>query len=223
MKELPESLKKRQELQRQQTVNKVLYAIDDLEREGYKIRVKDLIEYTGLARSTFSKDHVRQVLIEKNIAEVKEGDEKSVKTKTNKKTRIGKILSVNASHLLETTHTFEELSTTVRIVIGDINIIRGRRDLQFQFVNNRPVENKNINFHINNVCRLIFPPAKFPAFCLFIDLPAENVDVNIHPTKREVKLNDEQKLCSMIRNLTEQLLMNSGQAKQAANRPNSDK
>jgi len=91
LKALPESLKKRQELQRQQTINKVLHAIDELEREGYKIRVKDLIEYTGLARSTFSKAHVRQVLIDKNIVEVKEGDEKSVRTKRNKKTRIGNL------------------------------------------------------------------------------------------------------------------------------------
>ncbi len=91
MKELPEPLRKRQELQRQQTVNKVLHAIDDLEREGYKVRVKDLIEYTGLARSTFSKGHVRQLLIDKKIVKGKDGDEKSVKNKTNEKTRIGNL------------------------------------------------------------------------------------------------------------------------------------
>jgi hypothetical protein len=91
MKELPESLKMRQKLQIQQTINTVLHAIGDLEREGYKIRVKDLIEYTGLARSTFSKAHVRQVLIDKKIVKGKDGDDKSVKTKTNKKTRIGNL------------------------------------------------------------------------------------------------------------------------------------
>jgi len=91
LKELPESLKKRQELQRQQTINKVLHAIDDLEREGYKIRVKDLIDYTGLARATFSKAKVRQVLIDKNILKVKEGDENSTKIKTSKKIRIGNL------------------------------------------------------------------------------------------------------------------------------------
>lgn len=91
MKELPESLKKRQELQRQRTINKVLHAINDLEREGYKIRVKDLIECTGLARSTFSKAHVRRVLIDKKIVKGKDGDETSVRVKTNKKTRIGNL------------------------------------------------------------------------------------------------------------------------------------
>jgi hypothetical protein len=68
-----------------------LHAIHELEREGYKIKVKDLVERTGLARSTFSKVHVRRILIEKKIVEGKEGDQKTKKAKTNKKTRIGNL------------------------------------------------------------------------------------------------------------------------------------
>ncbi|MFT5169664.1 MAG: DNA mismatch repair protein MutL [Lysobacterales bacterium] len=197
---------------------------------GTIIDVKELFFNTP-ARKKFLKSNTAELnqilnvfipycLLQENTRFLLKNDDKviiDVTATDDKKARIGKVLNLDASHLLETTHTFEELNTTVHLIIGNINIVRGRRDLQFQFVNGRPVENKNISFHINNVCRLIFPPAKFPSFCVFIDLPAENVDVNIHPTKREVKLSDEQRLCSMVRNLTENLLMNNGQAKQAAN------
>lgn len=59
---LPQGLSEKQELQRQQTINKVLRAIDDLQSQGCKLSIKNLIDYTGLSRSTFSKPHVRKVL-----------------------------------------------------------------------------------------------------------------------------------------------------------------
>lgn len=138
-----------------------------------------------------------------------------VKETEDKRERVAKTLNLKKEHMLKTQHTFKDENVSIELIIGDINISRGRRDLQFIFVNNRPVENKNINFHVNNIARLIYPPNKFPAFCLYITLPPENVDVNIHPTKREVKLKDEQKICTMIRNLTENVLMTAGQVKQA--------
>jgi len=51
----------KQELQRQESVNKVLRAIHELSNEGANIRIKDLIERTGLARSTplFSNCYIR--------------------------------------------------------------------------------------------------------------------------------------------------------------------
>lgn len=71
MGELPKALAQRQERQRQQSVNLVLRAITELSAEGHKIRIKDIIEYTGLSRSIFCKPHIRQILIDKGICKAK--------------------------------------------------------------------------------------------------------------------------------------------------------
>lgn len=68
---IPKELENRQEQIRNETINIVLRAIVDLEKEGLKPRIKDLIEYTRLSRSTFSKKHVRNILIEKGIVIIK--------------------------------------------------------------------------------------------------------------------------------------------------------
>ena len=57
-----QGLCEKQELQRQQTINKVLRAIDDLKAQDCRLSIKNLTEYTGLSRSTFSKPHVRDLL-----------------------------------------------------------------------------------------------------------------------------------------------------------------
>jgi len=132
VKKIPEQLVKRQESQRQQTINKVLYAIDELEREGYRIKVKDLIERTGLARSTFSKTHIREILIQKCIIEMKEGDPKDRKSKTNKKTRIG-----NLKQELDRKETYiERLLEEKEVLKNECELLRGRLFLLMQKLQN---------------------------------------------------------------------------------------
>ncbi len=132
--------------------------------------------------------------------------------------RIAEALNLNEEHLLELSHTFEQEAITVRAVLGDINIHRSRRDMQFLFINNRPVFSKVLSFHLNQVYRLILPDGSFPFFALYIDMPAEDVDVNIHPTKREVKIRDEQSLATLLRHMCENALLSGGSAKQAVAR-----
>lgn len=137
----------------------------------------------------------------------------------NFKTRIAGTLNFEEKDLIEASHDFREQGISVHMVLGDINILRSRRDIQFIFVNNRPVQNKSVSFHMNNIYRLIFPQGSYPFFAVFIDVPAEDVDANIHPTKREVKIRDEQALCAILRQMTENALMTKGGAKQAKDTP----
>lgn len=91
MNKIPAHLLKKQEQQRQESINKVLRAISALEAEGYKIRIKDLIEYTGLSRSIFAKQHVRQLLIDKGICQKTQVSTTEYKPPTNKSTRISNL------------------------------------------------------------------------------------------------------------------------------------
>lgn len=78
---VPQSLKDKQELTRQQTINAVIKAIHELQEQGYVVKIKDLMEYTGLSRSTFGKVHVREVLERYDVVEKKEIKEERVDSK----------------------------------------------------------------------------------------------------------------------------------------------
>lgn len=90
MEKIPKKLAEKQEIQRQKTVNLVMRAIHDLKAEGYEIKIKNLIEYTNLSRSVFSKPHVRKVLAEAGIIKDAEADEIQKKT-TKKVTQISNL------------------------------------------------------------------------------------------------------------------------------------
>ncbi len=129
--------------------------------------------------------------------------------------RIAKALNLEKKYLLEAKQNSEEEGIEIHAVLGDINIQRINKDLQFFFINGRPVQSRNLSFHINQVYKLIFPEEFKPFFAICITIPSENVDVNVHPTKREVKIKDEYRLISFLRYLCEQTLMSYGKAKQA--------
>ncbi len=65
---LPKSLIEKQERTRNNTIEMVTNAIIELEAQGYSIKIRDLIEATGLSRSVFAKPHIRKVLVEYGIS-----------------------------------------------------------------------------------------------------------------------------------------------------------
>ena len=124
--------------------------------------------------------------------------------------RAAAALNVQMNHFLETDQEFVEEQIRVKMILGNINIQRPRRDLQFIFINDRPVESKNLSFNLNDVYKLIMPPGVYGAFIVNIALNPANVDVNIHPTKREVRIKDEAMLIRLLRRMTEYQLMHKG-------------
>ncbi|WP_097015347.1 DUF6262 family protein [Anaerocolumna aminovalerica] len=68
-KKLPEGLAKKQELQRQETINKVVRAISDIKAEERKVTITALTEFTGLSRSTFAKPHIWALLVEQGYVQ----------------------------------------------------------------------------------------------------------------------------------------------------------
>lgn len=126
---LPRVIEEKQEFQRQETMNKVLRAINDLSNEGGNIRIKDLIEYTGLSRSTFAKQHVRDILIDKGIVDSKK---ETSKIKTNKPTRISNLIKKaeeNESYI-------RKLKTEKEEYKNECELLRGRLFLLMQRLEN---------------------------------------------------------------------------------------
>jgi DNA mismatch repair protein MutL len=75
--------------------------------------------------------------------------------------------------------------------IGPPGVSRATRQDQHVFVNRRPVENRGINFALLEGYHTALMKGRYPVCCLFLETDPAEVDVNIHPAKREVKFHRE--------------------------------
>ena len=76
-------------------------------------------------------------------------------------------------------------------LMGAPGVSRSTRQDQHIFVNRRPVENRGINFALLEGYHTALMKGRYPVCCLFIEVDPAEVDVNIHPAKREVKFHHE--------------------------------
>ena len=76
-------------------------------------------------------------------------------------------------------------------LIGVPGVSRATRADQFVFVNRRPVENRGVNFALVEGYHTALMKGRYPVGCLFLEIDPAAVDVNIHPSKREVKFHRE--------------------------------
>ncbi len=90
-----------------------------------------------------------------------------------------------AKGLLPVEYTFE--SASVHGYITRPEKARGNRTMQNFFVNNRPVKNRMLSVAIEEACRGNIMVGKFPSCFLYLETDPAAVDVNVHPTKSEVK------------------------------------
>lgn len=74
-----------------------------------------------------------------------------------------------------------------------------KRGEQFFFVNNRFIKHNFLNHAVLNAFEGLIPPGSYPAYFLFLQVPPKSLDVNIHPTKTEVKFDNERDLYAIIR------------------------
>lgn len=75
---------------------------------------------------------------------------------------------------------------------------RSSTDLQYFFLNGRMVRDKLIQHAIRQAYDGILPVGRHAAYVLYIDLPATEVDVNVHPTKHEVRFQQSRKIHDFI-------------------------
>jgi DNA mismatch repair ATPase MutL len=75
--------------------------------------------------------------------------------------------------------------------MGAPGVSRATREDQHLFVNRRPVENRGLNFALLEGYHTALMKGRYPVCCLFIEVNPAEVDVNIHPAKREVKFHRE--------------------------------
>ena len=103
--------------------------------------------------------------------------------------------------------SFMEQAVPVERVAGDLALrgwvglptfSRSQTDLQYFFVNGRVIRDKLVAHAIKQAYRDVLFHGRHPAFVLFLDLDPARVDVNVHPTKHEVRFRDGREIHGFI-------------------------
>jgi DNA mismatch repair protein MutL len=92
---------------------------------------------------------------------------------------------------------------------------RTSRDAQFLFVNGRFVRDRLIGRALSEGYRSILPHGVYPVALLFIDVPLEEVDVNVHPAKTEVRFRRAAAVADSVREAVRAALASAGFAPSA--------
>ncbi|BDR69674.1 DNA mismatch repair protein MutL [Clostridium tetani] len=101
---------------------------------------------------------------------------------------------------LENISYFESHSDIISVYgyIGNAELSRGSRNNQSIFVNKRYIKSGLITAAIENAFKSFLTINKFPFFIIFIDIFPEYIDVNVHPTKTEIKFKEDKMVFSFV-------------------------
>jgi DNA mismatch repair protein MutL len=87
----------------------------------------------------------------------------------------------------------------LRGVISMPDRTRSNAKGQFYFVNGRFIRDKLLNHSVISAYRRLIEPRRFPYVVLFLNLPTEDVDINVHPSKMEVRFKDPSDIYALVR------------------------
>ncbi len=99
--------------------------------------------------------------------------------------------------LVPCNESWEEVS--MQGYIGKVDFVKKSRGEQFFFVNNRYIKSNYLNHAVVGAYEGLIPEGTFPFFVLFITIDPKHIDVNVHPTKTEIKFDDERSIYSLIK------------------------
>ncbi len=90
--------------------------------------------------------------------------------------------------------------------VGKPEIAKKTRGEQFIFVNSRFIKDAYLNHAIINAYDQLIAKDQYPLYALFLQIEPERIDVNIHPTKTEIKFDDERSIYTLVKSAVKKAL-----------------
>ncbi|HEY8999782.1 MAG TPA: DNA mismatch repair endonuclease MutL [Mucilaginibacter sp.] len=90
--------------------------------------------------------------------------------------------------------------------VGKPEFAKKTRGEQFFFVNNRFIKDAYLNHAVLTAFEELLPDESYPLYVLFIDIDPSKIDINVHPTKTEIKYQDEKSIYAIIRSAVKRSL-----------------
>ncbi len=115
----------------------------------------------------------------------------------NLKQRIIQILGTSYNAKLVSVHEETDYMNIYGFV-GKPETARKTRGDQYFFVNSRFIKSAYLNHAVNSAFEEMIAKDSFPSYVLYIDLDPSQVDINVHPTKQEIKFEDEKIIYAFV-------------------------
>jgi len=168
------------------------------ERTEFK-HIDDVVKKLSLSRFNvrFSLKHNGRLIRDFSIAN----------TQAEKAKRVAKLMSDDFIKEAE----FIDIKTKKMCLWGWVarpTFSRRARDLQYFYINGRCVKGRLLNNAVNKAYADILHSDRQPAFVLYLEMDPAQVDVNVHPTKQEVRFQDSQLIHSFLFQSIKQVLGN---------------
>jgi DNA mismatch repair protein MutL len=90
--------------------------------------------------------------------------------------------------------------------VGNNDVMRKSRNDQYIFLNQRYIEDRTVGYAVQSAFGETIPKGVFPLYVLFLDIDPGRVDVNVHPTKTQVKFADQNMIYSLVRSAVSRAL-----------------
>jgi DNA mismatch repair protein MutL len=102
----------------------------------------------------------------------------------------------------------EETTSIIELkgYIGKPEFAKKTRGEQFFFVNNRFIKDPYLNHAVMNAFEEVLSADSYPLYVLFIEIDPSKIDINVHPTKTEIKYQDEKSIYAIIRSAVKRSL-----------------
>ena len=102
-----------------------------------------------------------------------------------------------------------DINCEVSGYIGNLNLVQKRRGNQYIFINDRFIVNESVSNSIRNCYESIMQRGEFPFFVLFLNLDPSLFDINVHPTKIEVRFIQKWNIINFINTSIKNVLKNT--------------
>jgi DNA mismatch repair protein MutL len=95
---------------------------------------------------------------------------------------------------------------SIKGYVGKPEHAKKTRGEQFFFVNDRFIKNAYLNHAVMSAYERLLPDGAFPFYVLFLSIDPAHIDINVHPTKTEIKFDDERSIYAIIQSTVRKTL-----------------
>ena len=122
----------------------------------------------------------------------------------SRRDRAAELLGIPAAELLDLAH--EEEGLKIAGVLAGPELCGRSKGKQYLIVQGRPISSRLMGTAVQRCFEGLLPEGRHPVFMLWIDMDPRKIDVNVHPTKREIRLADEGQVIAALENSVRQKL-----------------
>ncbi|MFC1565960.1 DNA mismatch repair endonuclease MutL [Candidatus Neomarinimicrobiota bacterium] len=90
--------------------------------------------------------------------------------------------------------------------VGTLNLVRSRPSEQYLFLNNRFIQDRLLNSAVYSAYQSLVNRGEFPFFVLNLEVPTDQVDINVHPMKIQVRFKDEWRIHHVLKSSVSEAL-----------------